>query len=478
VSGPGRYNAPTADGAVLTVPAPALYGRAIDANRDRLQNAPVTIDSTPLASWRKAARLEALAAAAEYHRQQGEPLPPYDPETELFVSGHQPELFHPGVWFKNFLLYRQAQRHHLTPLNLIIDTDLVKATGIRVPQLTATGYDFPTIDFDTAAEGCIYEGLCVRQPRQFIDFASRVCETLPTGWEPLLCRNWPRAVQSVQSGALLRDALTGMRRHVERQQGIMNLELPISRLAATPTFRRFIAFALRERAELRAIHNQAVADYRARHGLRSRNHPVPDLNFDESPFWVVAPGTAERRPCFGTPDGSQLRPRALMTTLYARVFLGVYFLHGIGGGKYDEVTDTIIEKWLGIEAPAYAVASATLRLPLDWQDTPPHARTHAIRAYRDALWRAESIQNQPELARQKAALIENQPQNRVARRHWFRQLQNIARQLRQPITAEIANRYHAIQTVTARLQIQAQVRSREFAWPLFPTDLPIRLDTA
>ena len=61
---------------------------------------------------------------------------------------------------------------------------------------------------------------------------------------------------------------------------------------------------------------------------------------------------------------NNLRPRALTLTLFARLCLGDFFIHGIGGGKYDEVTDAIIRDYFGIEPPAYQVLSATLHLPL------------------------------------------------------------------------------------------------------------------
>jgi hypothetical protein len=53
-----------------------------------------------------------------------------------------------------------------------------------------------------------------------------------------------------------------------------------------------------------------------------------------------------------------------MTTLFARLVLGDVFLHGIGGAKYDELTDRILEQFFGLTPPGYAVVSGTLRLPI------------------------------------------------------------------------------------------------------------------
>jgi hypothetical protein len=40
------------------------------------------------------------------------------------------------------------------------------------------------------------------------------------------------------------------------------------------------------------------------------------------------------------------------------------FLHGIGGAKYDQVTDQIVRLFFGFEPPEFATISATLRLPI------------------------------------------------------------------------------------------------------------------
>jgi hypothetical protein len=66
-------------------------------------------------------------------------------------------------------------------------------------------------------------------------------------------------------------------------------------------------------------------------------------------------------------SGVKIRSRALITTLWARLMLGDLFIHGIGGGNYDHVTDTIIERFFGCAPPQLMVLSATLLLPIKRQ---------------------------------------------------------------------------------------------------------------
>jgi hypothetical protein len=62
---------------------------------------------------------------------------------------------------------------------------------------------------------------------------------------------------------------------------------------------------------------------------------------------------------------SQLRlsPRALTITLFLRLLVVDQFVHGIGGGQYDQVTDRIIADHFGLPPPKFSVATATMYLP-------------------------------------------------------------------------------------------------------------------
>jgi hypothetical protein len=159
-------------------------------------------------------------------------------------------------------------------------------------------------------------------------------------------------------------------------------------------------------------HNDALAAYRAAHRLRNRAQPVPDLaesdGWLEAPFWIWSATDPRRRPLFARQSadelqitdreavtvtlplsadreasaaadillqlplrGIKIRTRALATTLFARLVLSDMFLHGIGGAKYDQVTDWIARDFFGFELPRFATVSATLRLPVCHEQTEP-----------------------------------------------------------------------------------------------------------
>jgi hypothetical protein len=80
-------------------------------------------------------------------------------------------------------------------------------------------------------------------------------------------------------------------------------------------------------------------------------------------------------------EGLKLRSRALITTLFARLCVADLFIHGIGGAKYDEVTDAICTRYFDVTPPAYATISGTLRLPI----AGPAGRDFDVRAIRQTL---------------------------------------------------------------------------------------------
>jgi len=67
---------------------------------------------------------------------------PYDEWAQLgdqpvIASGHQPELFHPGVWIKNVLVAEFASRLHAKHEMLVVDADAPTSFSIAYPVTQA-----------------------------------------------------------------------------------------------------------------------------------------------------------------------------------------------------------------------------------------------------------------------------------------------------------------------------------------------------
>jgi len=101
-----------------------------------------------------------------------------DPAAPLIVTGHQPELFHPGVWVKNFAVAEIAHRVRGVGLNLIVDNDIPKSSTLRVPTLEGGELRVRRIDYDDWAGEVPFEDLHVLDEGRFASFADRTRRAL------------------------------------------------------------------------------------------------------------------------------------------------------------------------------------------------------------------------------------------------------------------------------------------------------------
>ena len=55
----------------------------------------------------------------------------------------------------------------------------------------------------------------------------------------------------------------------------------------------------------------------------------------------------------------QLIPRGALITSFLRLLFADLFVHGTGGGNYDQFTDRFIETWWNVQPPPFVVATAS-----------------------------------------------------------------------------------------------------------------------
>jgi hypothetical protein len=350
----------------------------------------------------------------------------------VFLAGHQPEIFHPGVWLKNFTLGALA-RHPIggdtervpaqpseghfdvlpngpagaVAVNLLIDGDTVGDPALRVPAGSVAEPRIEVIPFDRPEPRIPYELRRIEDRRMFATFGRRVARRIaPLVPDPLIEAYWPLVQQRMQQTENLGACLAQARHQLEAAWGLQTLEIPQSRICESEPFCWLVAHLLARLPRLWQIYNESVREYRRVHRTRSATHPVPELaaqqQWLEAPLWIFSAEDPRRRRLFARQQGDQIvlsdrqgleiglplkpegnatrtvtrlmelgrqgvkiRSRALITTLWARLALGDLFLHGIGGAKYDQVTDLLIERFFGLSPPGFMVLSATLHLPIE-----------------------------------------------------------------------------------------------------------------
>jgi hypothetical protein len=451
------------------------------------------------------------------------------------LSGHQPTLFHPGVWLKNFLLDRIAKEVGGTSINLIVDSDTVRHAGIRVPSGSTGAPHVIEVPLDSPSAELPWEERFILDPEQFRSFASRVHSALDSvrSQESLLIDSvWQHATDYFDgpvdpwfAGSPYERWLKSIgrclaygRHAVERSVGLDTLEAAVSET----DMNGFLKYLLSRWQDLHPIYNAALREYRTVNHIRSRNHPAPDLATDgewlESPLWIWDPSNPQRRRAFvrryqhsfelsdrqgirisplgrdiaeqrdlnpgevvswiSSPCVAAVRPRALITTMFARLILSDLFIHGIGGAKYDELTDALIRRFFGIEPPAFVTATATFRLPIDRPQVTGDDVRAIQRRIRDTIHHPESFvedaygsarRELAQLAEDKRELIaagwqdkqKNAWHDRVT--HCNERMTALLSDVRERLLAER-------QKLLAELHTAELLASREFSFVLFPEE--------
>lgn len=402
-----RLRAPREDRGVLVTPPFELVGDLVETNRNLRQGYRYDLHGRCLGEVSREARGELLAEARRWTAQYREIDPGrLDPSGPIFLAGHQPQLFHPGVWFKNFALGELAGQHGAVGVNLLIDSDTLKTPRLRVPGGSVGQPHVAQIPMDESGPIVPYEERRILNRQVFADFGRRAADQIASLVpDPLVRDYWPLAVQRMQESDNLGACVAQSRHRLEGHWGWNTLEIPQSRVCGTRAHGWFVAHLLDELPRLRAIYNEVVEEYRRIHRIRSQAHPVPNLAQEgewlEAPFWMWTSKDPQRRRTFVRrgggeivlsdrgglkiplpfpPDGDatraverlrelgrqgvKIRPRALLTTLWARLVLGDLFVHGIGGAKYDQLTDALIWRFFRLQPPRFLVVSATLHLPV------------------------------------------------------------------------------------------------------------------
>ena len=385
------WKAPAADGSLLVWPEPARLLADARQNHDALASPTVAIAGVPLNEWRR--RMRAYLG--------------FDDDTLVFATGHQAELYHPGVWAKNAVIDAAARAvieagGRAAALHVSVDTDapkhlLVKWPGGAVP--ITDDADLPAADWSGALD----------QPTpSHLDLVEREFAAASAGWEfdPVAPAVFTSLRRLSLEGVPLADAVANAHHQLDWSLGLRHHALTLSPALHADPYLAFVSHVLANARRFADAYNAALADYRRETGTRSDQRPMPDLAVSggavEVPFWLDAlgdgtgPGTRSRATV--EPDGDgfsltihgdrfafdpdadgprvaadlrrflasrrhRLAPRALSLTIFLRLFVADQWAHGIGGGRYDQVADRIVASFVGVEPPRFCVCTATLFFP-------------------------------------------------------------------------------------------------------------------
>jgi hypothetical protein len=382
----GEWAAPKQDGALLIWPDGGDLTGVVDSNR-------AALTSSDRIRWSGVPLPEIRRSAATYLG--------LDPGRPVVATGHQSELHHPGVWVKNAVVDAVASAAGAQAVHLALDTDSPKHLDLRWP-----GFRKPLTD-DPRLHGRAWSGLVeLPSPRHLdtlIDAADAghavgaVGELMPESLRRMraFILDQRDAIAPLSLPAVLADA----QHAIDWDLGLRYSTFTMSGLVFSPSWLLFVTHLARHAVEFAASYNAALAAERKAKAILDPERPMPDLSIDaetvELPFWLDDENTGRRRrlrvrpgdvPQLETDRGAlplesegwegvrvlerwlrvnrlRISSRALSLTHFVRVALADLFVHGIGGGHYDQVCDRVLRDFERIDPPTFCVATGTLFHP-------------------------------------------------------------------------------------------------------------------
>lgn len=395
-----RPTLPAGHGELVTRPDVSEWASLADLNHQAAQGWTFSVAGMPAQHLRRLARAEATAAADAFSARLGIPVAPSGPPEGLVImTGHQPELYHPGVWVKDFLLARVAREAGATAIDVVVDSDGFDALSVTSPCMLP-GVQRCRQYLAVGGGDTCYAQTPVPPAEHLDDFCRGGAQMLGSLPAPAIGKHFATFCDCLRDAASdadnLAELVTIARRRYEATAGTDYLELPLTALVQGEAFARFVVHIASDAAGFATAFNAELAAYREATKTRSAAQPFPDLAVGadgvELPLWWLKDSSrravrarrsgdgvelfsGEDRICVLSADaetavcdlrgcGAILAPKALALTMFIRLFVADLFIHGIGGGRYDRVTDGVISRYFAVTPPPFAVASLTMYLPL------------------------------------------------------------------------------------------------------------------
>ena len=512
----------------------------IDLNKERFKSYDFDLNGIPFSEFRELVRYETLKKAGEYTEgikslcsklnvPGTENLPciddAYKSGKDIVQTGHSPILAHPGVMIKQGLVNSIVKKVNAIGINMVVDNDACHDNCLNIPDINGLDSSVKRIEFLSSLYNLAFEEIRFTDSTQLTAFKESVLKVLH---DPDMKKTFEDFINPVinLSGETLRftDLFTCARHAFLLRFGIGNLEIPVSLISETEPFLNFFLHITANAKSFVDIYNAKLREYRRLKKISSRANPLPDLMEEgyvvELPFWIWGEGESRKSLyasvandsrisiiCekkivehfdFGEDDnlsgnssenlrrlknliskGIKIRPKAIVNTMYSRMFLSDLFVHGIGGAKYDLITDEIIREFIGVEPPAYATVSATLHLPYkpyDVSNDDVIALKHVIKdmGYNPDKYASGKVMEDAvmrSMVSEKKEIIAGEAHNSEERHRAFDRLKELNALMKKEISPLIKEKEKELEDLEKRLRYNSIVTNREYPFCIYPESM-------
>ena len=508
----------------------------IDLNKERFKSYDFNINGIPFSGFREQVRSETLKKAGEYTEgikslcsklniAGAENLPcisdVYKSGRDIIETGHSPILAHPGVLIKHCLVNSISKKVNGIGINMVVDNDACHNDYLNIPDINGLDSSVERIEFLSSLYNLAFEEIRYTDSTQLPFFKECVLKALHN---PDMKKSFEDFINLVikLSGETLQftDLFTCARYAYLLRFGIGNLECPVSLISETESFLNFFLHITANARSFVDIYNAKLREYRRLKKISSKANPLPDLMKKgyvvELPFWIWREGESRESLFASVADskrisiicgekivtpfdlgengnlsenlrrlkdlintGIKFRPKAIVNTMYSRMFFSDLFIHGIGGAKYDLVTDEIIREFFGVEPPAYATVSATLQLPykpFNVSNDDVVGLKHLIKdmGYNPDKYVSREIMEDTgtkSMVNEKKDLIVKEAHDSEKRHRVFDRLKEINALMKENISPLIKKKEKELEDLEKKIRYNSIVTNREYPFCIYPESM-------
>ena len=511
----------------------------IDVNKERFQSYDFNINCIPFSQFREHVRSETLKEARKYTEKiwslcsnlniaGAENIScvkdSYTPEKTIIQTGHSPALAHPGVLIKHSLANSVAKQMNGIGINMVVDNDACHDNCLKIPDINGQDSSVKKIEYLPGIRNLAFEEIRYTDSTQLPAFKEGVLKVLHNPDMKRTFEDFMKVAITLFGETLqFSDLFTFSRCAFLTKFEINNLEVPVSLISETDSFLQFFLHITANLKRFVNIYNTKLSEYRNLKKISSKANPLPDLMEKgfvvEMPFWIWKEGESRKSLFASVADdrrisilcenkivehfdfggrngatknlenlkrlkclisnGIKVRPKAIANTMYSRMFFSDLFIHGIGGAKYDLITDEIVREFFGVEPPEYATISATLHLPykpLDASKEDVHALKHVIKdmGYNPDRYASDKIMEGSEMEsmlREKKGLIAKESHDAKEKHLTFDRLKQLNSLMKEKISPLIKEKKREMADLEKKLIHNSIVTNREYPFCIYPESM-------
>ncbi len=533
------FTIPKSNNEIFIKPAYDDIPGLIELNKERFKAYDFDINVIPFSEFRELVRSETLKKAGEYTEGikslcsrlniTGTANLPciddaYKSGMDIIQIGHSPILAHPGVMIKHGLVNNIAKKVNGIGLNMVVDNDTCHDDCLSIPSINGPDSSVERIGFIPGLHNLYnlaFEEIRYTDSTQLTAFKENVLKALHSPDMKKTFEDFINPVINLSGETLgFTDLFTSARHAFLLRFGISNLEVPVSHISETEPFLNLFLHITANARSFVNIYNAKLAEYRRLKKISSKANPLPDLMEKgyvvELPFWIWSKGESRKSLyasvagknrisviCenkivdhfdFGENSNSsenirrlkdliakgiKIRPKAIVNTMYSRMFFSDLFVHGIGGAKYDLITDEIIREFFGVDPPAYAVISATQHLPykpFNVSNDDVTALKHVIKdmGYNPDKYASGEVMEDAgmmSMVSEKRELIAGNTHNNEEKHHAFERLKELNALMKEKIRPLVEEKEKELEDLEKKLIYNSIVTDRKYPFCIYPESI-------